>query len=309
MALYGNWELFDFLYWEVKNQKLANYVRKSVTEKTKSGSLPFKITADGNKVIYKGGATDDLDHVYDSADDVEELRNSYNDHYMYYSEKDRKQYVKRIMELFGKIKSTFADDFAALNPDMLSETLSGHDVEITYNGAIYDDFDVYQWKILNPMSCYELNYYADDECSEETTEDFKKIKEHLQKYEGLHESGNIKLNIEINDDELVFTWFNKENGLIDSLEEALEYFDEFPKAAVNLINSTMYCNEYYDCECFLNNRTNIIEHITWSIDEAINDFCDSPYENFDMNNIKEMLKDSKTVIVKYEYAAYNYELG
>lgn len=308
MALFGSCELFDFLYWEVKNQKLANYVRKSVTEKEESHLLPFEITVDGYRVIYKGGETDDLDHVSDPAYDVEELRNSYNDHYMYYSEKDRKLYVKRIMELFGKIKSTFADDFTVLNTDMLSEIISGHDVEITYNGTSDEDFDVHQWKILNPMSCYELDYYAVDECSEETTEDFKKIKEHLQKYKCLHESGNIQLNIEINDDELVFTWFDKENGLIDSLEEALEYFDEFPKAAVDPISSTMYCNEYYDCECFLNNRTNIIEHITWSIDEAINDFCDSPYENFDMNKIKEMLKDSKTVIVKYEYAAYDSEL-
>lgn len=229
---------------------------------------------------------------------------------MYYSEEDRKQYVKRIMELFGKVKSTFADDFTALNLDMLSEILSGHDVEITYNGSSDEDFDVHQWKILNPMSCYEMDYddYY-DKCSEDTTEEFNKIKEHLQKYKGLHKSGNIQLNIGINDDELVFTWFDKENGLIDSLEEALEYFDEFPKAAVDPIIDTMYCNEYYDCECFLNNPTNIIFYITWSIDEAINDFCDSPYENFDMNKIKEMLKDSKTVIVKYEYAAYNSELG
>lgn len=33
MAILGSCELFDFLYWEVENQELADYVRKSVTKK------------------------------------------------------------------------------------------------------------------------------------------------------------------------------------------------------------------------------------------------------------------------------------
>lgn len=321
MALFGNAELFDYLHWQVRSKKLAEYVKKTTVIKTGSDILPFRITTDGNKVIYEGGdafnpcRTDDaryspLESIYDLASDDEGICESYNRHYAYYAETERKQFVKMIMKLFAKVKNVFADDLTALNLDVLSEILLKHGVEITYNGGCDCDFDgdfpAYQWKIMNPCA-FDLEEYGEyDVYAEETTGDFEKIKEHLQQFEGLHqlEDEDMNFNIEIQDNALIFTWLK--DIYFSTVEEALEYFEEFPEGLYSPILETRYCSGY-DCECFLNARAEIMGRILWSIHEAAKDFTDSPYENFDMDKIQEMLGDSKTVVVAYEYAAYDSE--